>query len=117
MKETQPRRQESNYGSRFMNFWGKRGCRSRLVMVFQKARQLALIIQSCMKMLAHRTGMTLAQPIVKPFIVRVVEPLLLHPPFQVPVDFGHKTKVRKFFANLLGRFGPEWLRRDAPGPL
>src|SRR5215468_8948857 len=110
VKKAQPRRQERNDGCSLMDFWWKRRRRPRFVVVFQKARQLVLIIQSRVEMLAHGPGVTVTKAVVEPFVVSVIESLLLHGPFQIPVNFRHKTKVRRFLTNSLGCFGPEWLR-------
>ena len=71
-------------------------------------------IEPGVEMLAHRPGVTLAQPIVEPFIVGVIESLLLHRPFPVPVDFGHELEVRMFASYRLGGLGPEEISVDAP---
>src|SRR5688572_24592642 len=114
MKKPQPRCEKRDHGRCSVDLWGK--CRSRpwLVVVFEESSQLVLITQSGMKMLAHRPSMTFAQPIVKPFVVGVIETLLLHCPFQVPVDLGHELKVRVPASHGVGGPGPEWLRRDTP---
>ena len=62
-------------------------------------------------------GVTLAQAIVQPFVVGIVEALLLERPFQVPVDFGPEEKARKSLPHALGRSGPEERSTLVPGPL
>jgi len=117
MEEAQPRRQEGDDRRGLVNFrWERRG-RARLVVVFQKAGELVLVIEPGAKMLAHRPGMTFAQAIVQPLVVRVVEPLLLQRPLEVPVDLGHEAEVRRPFANSLCRSRPEGLSLDVPGAL
>ena len=51
--------------------------RPRFVVVLQKSSQLVLIIESGAKMIAHRTGVMFAQPVVEAFVVGVVKALLL----------------------------------------
>ena len=77
----------------------REGCsRPRLVVVFHKAGQLVLIIEPRVEMLAHRPRVPLAQAVVEPFVVGVIESLLLQRPFQVPVDLGHEAEVRILLA-------------------
>ena len=59
--------------------------------------------------------MALPEAIVEPFIVGVVEALLLERPFQVPVDLGHEEEAGNTFAHPLGRRRPEERRTLAPG--
>src|SRR5215207_3659807 len=114
VEKTHPRGQESNNCRRLMHV-GRKCCGgSRLIMIFQKASELVLMIQPCVKMLTHGSGMTFAQAIVQPFVVSVIESLLLQRPFHVPVDLGHKTEVRRFFSCAFNRLGPEWLGLYAP---
>src|SRR5436190_1372657 len=68
-------------------------------------------------MLAHRPGVTLAEAVVEPLVVRVVESLLLEGPLQIPVDLGHEAEVRNPCPHLLGRLRPERLGLDGPGSL
>ena len=67
-------------------------------------------------MLAHRAGPALAQPVVQALVVRVVESLLLECPFEVPVDFGQKAKVRVPFPDPPDRGVPKRRRRYSPRP-
>ena len=69
-----------------------------------------------MEMLAHRSGLPLTQAVVQPFVVGVIEPLLLQRPFQVPVDLGHAQEVRIFPPHGLGCLRPEEVSPDAPTP-
>src|SRR5437016_4575609 len=68
-------------------------------------------------MLAHRPGVTLAEAVVEPLVVRVVESLLLEGPLQIPVDLGQEAEVRNPRPHLLGRLRPERLGPDGPGSL
>ena len=79
--------------------------------------QLVLVIQARAEMVAHRPGVPVAEPVVQPLVVSVIEPLLLQGPFEVPVDFGHEAEVGGLLPHAPGRLRPEGLRRDAPGPL
>ena len=63
---------------------GNVGGRPRLVVVFQEAGHLVLVIQSRAEVLAHRPGVPLAEPVVQPFVVGVIESLLLQRPFAGP---------------------------------
>src|SRR5262245_65184887 len=95
---------------------GERRRRPWLVVVFQKARQPILVLQPGVEMLTHRPGLTIAQAIVQPFVIRVIESLLLQRPFQVPVDLGHEAEVRHPLPYSLRRLWPERRRREATGP-
>ena len=83
-------------------------------MVFEKARQLVLVIQASVEMLAHGAGMTFTQAVVQTLVVSIVESLLLHRPFPIPVDLGHELEVRMFAPHGLGCLRPEELSPDAP---
>src|SRR5262249_4896968 len=95
----------------------KRGCRPRLVVVLQKAGEFVLIIQPCVKVFAHRTGVVLTKAVVEPLVVRVVETLLLERPFQVPVNLRHEDETGHSFAHALSRLWPEERRALTPGSL
>src|SRR5262245_10494171 len=86
MKEPQPRGQEGNAGCGLLYFWREWCLCSRLVVVFQEASHLVLIVQPRVEMLANGPGVPLAQAVVQSFVIGVVESLLLQRPFQVPVD-------------------------------
>ena len=60
---------------------------------------------------------SLAQAVVEPLVVRVVEALLQHRPLEVPVDLGHEAESRRARPNALGHPRPEQRRPAAPGPL
>src|SRR5215208_7003751 len=109
VKEPQTRRKKCNNSRGLVNFWRKRDRRSWLIVVFQKPGNFVLVIQSGVKMLAHGSGMTLAQPVVQPLVVSVIESLLLHHPFHVPVDLGHEHEVWILPPCGLGGLGPEQL--------
>ena len=95
----------------------REGCgRPRLVVIFQKTGQLVLKIAPRLKVFTHQTGMTIAEAVVEPLVVGVIEPLLLHRPFQVPVDLSQEAEVRKLLAHALDRLRPKGFRPDAPGP-
>src|SRR5262249_50125159 len=77
MEKTQTRRQKRDDRRRLVNSRRECGRSSRLVVVFQKASQLVLIIQPRPEMLAHRPRVAVTQAIVESFVVGVVEALLL----------------------------------------
>ena len=85
-------------------------------MVLQKAGQLVLVVQPRVEMLAHWQGMSVAEAVVQPFVVGVIESLLQQGPFQVPVDLGQEAEVRNPLAHAPDRLRPERLSLDAPGP-
>jgi hypothetical protein len=68
-------------------------------------------------MVTHRPGMAFTEAIVEPFVVDVIESLLLQSPFEIPIDLGHETEAGRLFAHSLSGFGPEQLRLEAPSPL
>src|SRR5262249_45594775 len=88
MKEPQARGQEVQTGRRLVDSRREDGCGARLVVVLQKASHLVLIVETREEVFAYRPGMTIAETVIEPFVVRVIEPLLLKRPFQVPVDLG-----------------------------
>src|SRR5262245_14787847 len=53
-------------------FWGERRSRPRLVVVFQEADQLMLIIQPRVEMPTYWSRMSLAQAVIEPFVVGVI---------------------------------------------
>ena len=81
-------------------------------MVLQKPGEPFLVVKAGMEVVAHRRCMPLAQAVVEPLVIGVVEALLLHGPFQVPVDLGHEGETR----HALGCSRPEKRRTLAPGP-
>ena len=96
---------------------GNVGGGPRLVVVFQEAGELVLIVEPGVKMLAHGPGVAVAQAVVEPLVVGVVEALLLQRPFQVPIDLGHEAEAGMALADLLRRRRPEERRSLAPGAL
>ena len=78
-----------------------------LVIILHEPRELALVIEACVEMLPRRSRVTLAQPIVQSLVVGVVEPLLLHGPFEVPVDLRHEAESRNRLAYAPDRARPE----------
>src|SRR6188474_1522809 len=89
--------------------------RARLVMILHEARELVLVVESGVKVLPYRLRLTIAKPIVQSFVVRVVEPLLLHGPLEVPIDFRDKAEARNSLADMPDRVRPEQRRTSAPG--
>ena len=88
-----------------------------LVVVFQEPGQLVLIVEAGLEVLSHRPRVPLAEAVVKPFVVSVIEPLLEHRPFQVPINLGHEAEVRVLLPNSLSRLRPEQIGAATPGPL
>ena len=68
-----------------------RGC-AWLVVILQETGELVLIVEAGEQMLPHGSGMAFAQAIVEPLVVGVVEPLLLHSPLEIPIDFSHEAE-------------------------
>ncbi len=99
-----------------MSFRRERGRCPRLVVVLQETRQLVLVIETRVEMLAHGPRMAFPEAIVESFIVSVVEALLLQRPFQVPVNLGHEEKAGSALTHALGRRRPEEGRTLTPGP-
>ena len=66
-------------------------------------------------MLAHRPGVLLAQAVVQPLVVGVVEALLLQRPFHVPVDLGHETGSRDACSRTARSPAARRVGPDAPG--
>ena len=89
----------------------------RLVVVLQEPGELVLVVEPGVEVLAHRPRVPLAQAVVEPLVVGVVEPLLLHRPFEVPVHLGHEAEARHPLPHPPGRLRPEQRRPAAPGPL
>ena len=94
---------------------GRRG--PGLVVVLEESGELALIVEPGVQVLAHRLRVSLAQAIVEPLVVGVIEPLLQHRPFQVPVHLGHEAEARHPLPHSPGRLRPEQWRPAPPGPL
>jgi hypothetical protein len=66
VKQSQPGSKKGNHRRGFMSF-RREGCsRTRLVMVFQKASHLALVVEGRAQMIPHRPGMPFAKAIVQP---------------------------------------------------
>ena len=114
MKEPQTGRQVGDDRGCFQFGGRERGGGAGLVMVLHEARELVLEVETGLKMAPHRPGVTLAEPIVEPLVVGVVEPLLQHGPFEVPIDLGHEAEARNPLAHAPGRVRPEEWRTAAP---
>src|SRR4051812_33002883 len=114
MKEAQTRRQESDYGRSPVHVSTKRRCSPWLVVVFKEAREAILEIEARMQVRADGSRVALAEPVVQPFVVRVVEALLLEDPLEIPVHLGHEDEVGMLVAHRRRSARPEWLRRHAP---
>ena len=69
----------------------------------------SLIVEVGAQMVAHRPGMALAKAVIQPLVVRVIEPLLLQGPFEIPVDLRHEQEAGRFSElalSLSARTGP-----------
>src|SRR5712691_3358964 len=116
VEEAQARGQEGDDGRGRMHARGEGRRRPWLVVVFEKARQLVLVIQPSVEMLTYRPGLPSAEAVVQPFVVGVIEALVLQRPFQIPVDFSHEAEVWHPLPHALRGLRPEGLRLEAPGP-
>src|SRR6516225_9642444 len=99
MKKPQARRQERDDGRGFVHLRCKRGGCPWLVVILQETGELVLIIQAGKQMLPYGSGVAFEQAVIKPFVVGVVESLLLHSPLEIPIDFSHEAEPRRLFAN------------------
>ena len=115
VEETQAGGQKRDDRRGLMNFRRERRRRPRFVVVLQETGELVLVIEARVEMLAHRPCMAFPEAIVEPFIVSVVEALLLQRPFQIPVDLGHEEEAGNALTHTLGRRRPEERRTLAPG--
>src|SRR4029077_9602396 len=94
MEESQAGRKKAYDGRGLVHAWRKGRGYPRLLLVLQEPRELALVVEPGMEVLAHGSRVPLAQAIVEPFVIGVVETLLQHRPLKVPVDLGHKAEMR-----------------------
>src|SRR5262249_31822082 len=74
MEKAKAWREKSDYCGSLVLSGGKRRCGARLVMILKETRQLILVIQPGVKMLAHWTSVAFAESVVQPFVVSVIEP-------------------------------------------
>src|SRR6516225_7399476 len=117
MEEPQSRGQEGDDRRRLMLSPRKFGRGARLVVVFEKARELVLVIEPGEQMTTDRPGMTVSQPVIEALIVTIGKTLLLQGPFEIPIHLRHKGEVRIFLVHRRGRLRPERLRRQSPSAL
>ena len=68
-------------------------------------------------MAADWLSMAVQQTVVEPFVIAVIEALVLQGPFEIPIHLGHEGKVRKFRVHRPDRLWPEWFRGNSPGTL
>ena len=85
---------------------------ARLVVVLEKPGELILVIEPGAKVVADRPDVAGLQPVVEPFVVAIVEALLLQRPFEIPIDLGHESEGRMRAAHRRRRLRPERLRGD-----
>ncbi len=84
-------------------------------MVLDKARGAGLERRVREEMPAHRVGTGMQESIVEALVVRVVEPQLLQPPLEIPVDLCDEQKSRHRVARIGPEFAPAGRRRQTPG--
>src|ERR1700719_3924610 len=89
----------------------------RLVMVFEKAGELVLVVEAGEQVVADRPDVALPQTVVEPLVVAIVKALLLQRPFEVPVDLGHEGEGRILSVYRRRRLRPNRFRRYPPGAL
>jgi hypothetical protein len=117
VKEAQTGRKVGNDGGSLVRP-GRKGCRgARLVVIFEESRQLFLVIESRGKVLADRQRHLIAEAVIEPLVIGVIETLLQHRPFEIPVRFGHEEKIRHDLSHAPDRVRPERWGSPSPGPL
>src|SRR4051812_28779144 len=117
MKKTQTGRQIRDDGGSLVHLRWEGGSGPRLVVVLHKACEPVLIVEAGEQMLSRTPGVAVAETIVEALVVRVVEALLVHGRFEVPIDFGHEAESWNPFANARRRLGPEERSTTTPGAL
>src|SRR5258708_14539535 len=70
-----------------------------------------------MEVVPHWPRLPRAETVVQALVIGVVEALLQHDPFEVPVDLGHEAEAWSLRAYALDRLRPERRRRKTPGSL
>src|SRR5688572_2496056 len=93
VEEAQPGRQVGDDRRRLVHPSHESRSRPRLVMILHEARELVLVVEPGVKMLPDWPRATIAQSIVQSLVVRVIEPLLLHGPFEVPIHLRHEAEA------------------------
>src|SRR5260370_42293929 len=73
---------------------GKSGGGARLVMIFQEARHLRLVVVVGPQMSPRFLRGRVHKRVIEPLVVGVVETELLHAQLHVPIDFSDPDKVR-----------------------
>src|SRR5690242_2068533 len=76
VEETEAGREECNDGGRLVLCWRERRRSPGLVVVLEEAGEFALIVEFGAKMLAYRSRVAIAQPVVETLVICVVEALL-----------------------------------------
>ena len=77
VEKAQARRQKGDNCRRCVLWPRKLSRRARLVMVFEKARELVLIIEAGQQVVVDWSYRARLQPIIEPLVVTIVEALLL----------------------------------------
>src|SRR5262245_6385624 len=117
VEEAEAWRQERDDGGRFVHACGEARGSPGLVVILEEAGETVLIVEPGEEMLAHRPRVTLAQPIVEPLVVGVVEALLHHGPLEIPIHLRHEREARCALPHPAYRLRPEPRRPPPPGPL
>src|SRR5499433_3401663 len=117
VEEAETWRQERDDGGRFVHARGEARGSPGLVVILEESGEPVLIVESGEEMLAHRPRVTLAQPIVEPLVVSVVEALLHHGPLEIPIHLRHEREARCALPRPADRLRPEQWRPSPPGPL
>src|SRR5271168_1273038 len=109
IKEAQAGRQEGDHGRGLVLRPGEFGRGARLVVVFEKADELVLIVEAGEQVATDRRDIALSQAVVESLVVAIIEALLVQRPFEVPIDLGHKSEGGILSAHCCRRFRPERL--------
>ena len=111
LKEAQARRQIGDDRRCLVRLAGEGRGGARLVVIFEEAGELVLKVEAGHQMVADAPRMAVAQAVVEPLVVGVVEAQLLERPFQVPVDLGHEGEI------AVGRDAPLRWHRTRSGSM
>src|SRR6476646_2553278 len=85
----------------------KHGSCPGFIVILQKARRSPLELHISTEVIPHCAGMPVAETVVEPLVVCVIEALLLQSPFEIPIHLCHEQKVRPASADGVHCLGPE----------
>src|SRR5262249_942647 len=108
VNEPEARHEEGEHAGGLEDGRWEDGGSARLVVILQKARRAALILQISGEEAPDSASALGVQAIVEALVVGVIEPLLLECPLQVPVCLGHEQEARLPPAHVLDGRRPEW---------